>query len=206
MKYNFWHFSSEKRNHNYLFGLIMSHFHYNKMYNNFRFKGTHKNEAVTFNWSAGTFPAVLSSKAEAGQHHTPGLLLRLDEADDVLHPEHEVTHHTEEAELVSGVQQSRPPALAGLQQTPPGLQHLALTPLDVVRFVSSIRWLQAHSVLLQLPDLSTPAEKHLLMQQTTARRWVHSFWRSEHSFSARQYQRHHILRSINQVKSLGQCI
>lgn len=79
-----------------------------------------------------------SSNIQAQYRHTPGLLLSLDKADDVLHPEHEVTHHTEEAELVSGIQQSCPSALAGFQKTPPGLQNLALTPLDVVGFVSSI--------------------------------------------------------------------
>lgn len=54
----------------------------------------------------------------------PGLLLGLDQADDVLHPQHQVAHHAEEAELVSGVHQLHPSTLHCLQQVLPGLQDL----------------------------------------------------------------------------------
>lgn len=55
---------------------------------------------------------------------SPGILLGLDQTDDVLHPQHEVAHHAEEAELVSGVDQLHPPALSRLQQVLPGLEDL----------------------------------------------------------------------------------
>ncbi len=54
----------------------------------------------------------------------PGILLGLDQADDILHPQHQVAHHAEEAELVSGVDQLHPPALRRLQQVLPGLKDL----------------------------------------------------------------------------------
>ncbi|TNN54312.1 hypothetical protein EYF80_035462 [Liparis tanakae] len=54
----------------------------------------------------------------------PGLLLGLDQADDVLHPEHQVAHHADEAELVSGLHQLHPAALRRLQQVLPGLEDL----------------------------------------------------------------------------------
>lgn len=51
----------------------------------------------------------------------PGLLLGLDEADHILHPEHEVSNHAEEAELVPRVEQPHPASLTRLQQALPGL-------------------------------------------------------------------------------------
>lgn len=54
----------------------------------------------------------------------PGLLLGLDQPDHILHPQHQVTHHAEEAELVSSVGQLHPPTLRRLQQVLPGLQDL----------------------------------------------------------------------------------
>lgn len=54
----------------------------------------------------------------------PGLLLSFDQADDVLHPQHQVAHHAKEAELVSGVHQLSPPAFHCCQQVLPGLQDL----------------------------------------------------------------------------------
>lgn len=70
--------------------------------------------------------------------HPPGLLLGLDKADDVLHPEHEVTHHVEEAELVSRVEQTRPPPFTGFQKVPPCVQDFALPPLNIVSLIAGI--------------------------------------------------------------------
>lgn len=86
----------------------------------------------------------------------PGVLLGLDEPDHVLHPQHEVPDQAEEAELVPSVQQAELSLIAGVQQVLPGLQNLALPPLDVVRFVSGVRRLEADRVLLQLPHLPKP--------------------------------------------------
>lgn len=55
---------------------------------------------------------------------SPGVLLSLDQADDVVHPQHQVPHHAEEAELVSRVHQLQPATFSCFQQVLPGLQHL----------------------------------------------------------------------------------
>lgn len=63
----------------------------------------------------------------------PGFLLSLYLLDDALHPGQQVSHHGEKAELLSGVHQSCPAAVAGVQQTLPGFHHLPLCGLDAVR-------------------------------------------------------------------------
>lgn len=78
----------------------------------------------------------------------PWLLLGFDLPDDILHPQHEVTHHAEEAELVPRVHQPHPAALAGIQQGLPGFQDLVLPLLDVVSLVTCIGCLEAGRILL----------------------------------------------------------
>lgn len=57
---------------------------------------------------------------------------------DAVHPEHEVSHHVEEAELLHSVQQEEPAGLTGLQQSLPGNRHSTLTPVNVISFLSSV--------------------------------------------------------------------
>ena len=89
----------------------------------------------------------------------PGILLGLDEPDHVVHPQHQVSDHAEETELVPGVDEAEPASVAGLQQAPPGLQHLALPSLDIVRFVAGVSRLEARGVILQLPHLPHTGSK-----------------------------------------------
>lgn len=97
-------------------------------------------------------PAGFSAQ-EAGV--LPGLLLGLDLPDDILHPQHEVPHHAEEAELVPCVHQPHPAALTGVQQGLPGLQDLVLPLLDVISLVTRVGCLEAGRILLQLPHLGS---------------------------------------------------
>lgn len=83
----------------------------------------------------------------------PGLLLGLDLPDDILHPQHEVPHHAEEAELVPRVHQPHSATLTGVQQGLPGLQDLVLPLLDVISLVTRVGCLEAGCILLQLPHL-----------------------------------------------------
>lgn len=57
---------------------------------------------------------------------------------DTVHPEHEVSHHVEEAELLHGVQQEEPAGLTSLKQALPGRSHSMLTPMNVISFLPSI--------------------------------------------------------------------
>lgn len=73
---------------------------------------------------------------------------------DTVHPEHEVTHHVEEAELLYCVQQEDPAGLTSFQQTLPGRSHSMFTPVNVIRFLPSIGLLKACCVILHLVYLN----------------------------------------------------
>ena len=76
---------------------------------------------------------IYSCQLEDDLWSSPGVLLGLDQTDDVLHPQHQVAHHAEEAELVSGVDQLHPATLRRLQQVLPGLQDLRGTRRQTVQ-------------------------------------------------------------------------
>ena len=69
---------------------------------------------------------------------------------DSIHPEHEVSHHIEEAELLHGIQQEEPSSLTSLKQALPGRSHCTLTPVNVISFLPSISLLQPRRIILYL--------------------------------------------------------
>lgn len=72
---------------------------------------------------------------------------------DTIHPEHEVSHHVEEAELLHGVQQEEPAGLTSLEQALPGRSHGMFTPVNVISFLSSVSLLQPCCIILHLVHL-----------------------------------------------------
>lgn len=70
-----------------------------------------------------------------------------------IHPEHEVSHHVEEAEFLHGVQQEEPASLASLEQALPGRSHSMFASVNVIRFLTSVGLLQACSIILHLIHL-----------------------------------------------------
>lgn len=72
---------------------------------------------------------------------------------DAVHPEHEVSHHVEEAELLHSVQQEEPAGLTSLQQALPGGRHSMFTPVNVISFLPSISLLQPGCIILHLVHL-----------------------------------------------------
>jgi len=84
---------------------------------------------------------------------SPWFLLGLYLLDGALHPGHQVSHQGEEAELLRRVLQLRPAAVAGVQQAPPRLHHLALLLLDGVRSAPCVLGVEPGGGLLELLDL-----------------------------------------------------
>ncbi len=72
---------------------------------------------------------------------------------DTVHPEHEVPHHVEEAELLHSVQQEDPAGLTRLEQALPGRSHSMFTPVNIIGFLPSIGLLQPCCVILHLVHL-----------------------------------------------------
>ena len=72
---------------------------------------------------------------------------------DTIHPEHEVSHHVEEAEFLHCVQQEESASLTSLKQALPGRGHCMFTPVNVISFFSSIRFLQPCCIILNLVHL-----------------------------------------------------
>ncbi len=96
---------------------------------------------------------LLNYKVLVSGAGSPGFLLSLYLLDDALHPGHQVSHHGEEAELLSSVHQPLPAAVAGVQQALPGFQHLSLCGLDAVRSAACILGMKPCSRLLELLNL-----------------------------------------------------
>ena len=77
---------------------------------------------------------------------------------DAIHPEHEVSHHVEEAELLHSVQQEEPAGLPGLQQALPGGRHSVFAPVNVIGFLPGVSLLQPRCIILHLVHLEVKEE------------------------------------------------
>ena len=70
-----------------------------------------------------------------------------------VHPEHEVPHHVEEAELLHGVQQEEPAGLSSLEQALPSRRNSMFAPVNVISFLPSVGLLQSRCIILHLVHL-----------------------------------------------------
>lgn len=84
---------------------------------------------------------------------SPGAVVCIYLQIDTVHPEHQVSHHVEEAELLHSVQQEEPAGLTSLKQALPGRSHSIFTPVNVVRLLPSVSLLQPCCIILHLIHL-----------------------------------------------------
>lgn len=106
----------------------------------------------THSWFKFFVPAP-DSLLEQGMGVLPGAVVCINLQVNTVHPEHEVSHRVEEAELLHGVLQQQSAGLTGLLQSLPGRAHSVLTPVNVISFFTSVGFLQPCSIILHLVHL-----------------------------------------------------